>query len=69
VKPAEKIACYRRSGICLNDFEKRLWQTALRKKHSVPHRRAMTTIKPLHSRIRNGQTRPGDDRRFAKALG
>lgn len=31
----------------------------------------MTTasIKPLHSRIRTGQTRPGDDRRFAKALG
>jgi hypothetical protein len=27
------------------------------------------TIKPLHSRIRSGQTRPGDDRRFAKALG
>jgi hypothetical protein len=27
------------------------------------------TIKPLHSRIRSGQTRRGDDRRFAKALG
>ena len=31
----------------------------------------MTTaaIKPLHSRIRSGQIRPGDDRRLAKALG
>ena len=27
------------------------------------------TLKPLHSRIRTGQTRPGDDQRFAKALG
>jgi len=30
---------------------------------------ATTTIKPLHWRIRSGQTRQGDDRRFAKALG
>jgi hypothetical protein len=30
---------------------------------------ATTTIKSLHSRIRSGQIRPGDDRRFAKALG
>jgi len=28
-----------------------------------------SAIKLLHSRIRSGKTRPGDDRRFARALG
>jgi hypothetical protein len=29
----------------------------------------ITTTEPLHERLRSGHTKPGDDRRLAKALG